>query len=206
MGCSVPQLLEECTWSLQRLAGGSRLRSLLSQQRSHRIQVQYERIIESDPLPEREFVDCVQAPAKIMPLDLHAVEALTQCFLLQQGRCTLTKHTQMEVAATREQSAKEEVEVGEQRDAQAAKEAAAASTRAKELEIDAPEEYFCPISHELMCDPVMCLDGHTYERAQIEQWLSVHDTSPLTNVDLPSKLLVENRLVKQMIQGWLNTH
>ncbi len=31
-----------------------------------------------------------------------------------------------------------------------------------------------------MRDPVVCADGHSYERAVIEEWLQDHDTSPLT--------------------------
>jgi len=40
-----------------------------------------------------------------------------------------------------------------------------------------------------MVDPVVTADGHTYERAAIEQWLRVHDTSPMTGQPLPSKTL-----------------
>ena len=29
----------------------------------------------------------------------------------------------------------------------------------------------CPITHEVMEDPVVCADGHSYERAAITQWL-----------------------------------
>lgn len=47
-----------------------------------------------------------------------------------------------------------------------------------------PEEYVDPISQELMSDPVITADGHTYERAGIERWLAEHDTSPLTNIVL----------------------
>jgi hypothetical protein len=30
--------------------------------------------------------------------------------------------------------------------------------------------YFCPISMEMMEDPVVAADGHSYERAEIEKW------------------------------------
>ena len=32
----------------------------------------------------------------------------------------------------------------------------------------APPSFFCPISFELMQDPVCTVDGHTYERAEIQ--------------------------------------
>ena len=39
---------------------------------------------------------------------------------------------------------------------------------------DVPEELLCPLTHELLIDPVMTEDGHTYERAVLERWLSSH--------------------------------
>ena len=41
-------------------------------------------------------------------------------------------------------------------------------------------EFYCPISHCIMLDPVMDREGNTYERTSIEQWLSGHNTSPIT--------------------------
>lgn len=38
-----------------------------------------------------------------------------------------------------------------------------------------------PVSYEMMREPVVASDGHTYERAAIEQWLSQKDRSPMTN-------------------------
>ena len=34
-----------------------------------------------------------------------------------------------------------------------------------------PAEYLCPITQDVMVDPVSTCDGHTYERAAIERWL-----------------------------------
>jgi hypothetical protein len=52
-----------------------------------------------------------------------------------------------------------------------------------------PDSYICPITFAPMIDPVMCADGHTYERKAIEDWLQNHDTSPTTNEPLVSKHL-----------------
>jgi hypothetical protein len=46
----------------------------------------------------------------------------------------------------------------------------------------------CPISLELMQDPVIALDGHTYEREAIEKWFECSNSSPLTNEKLDSKV------------------
>ena len=53
----------------------------------------------------------------------------------------------------------------------------------------------CPISHEIMEDPVLCSDGHTYERTKIEEW-----PSPLINLALETKDLIPNRSVRDLIR------
>ena len=48
-----------------------------------------------------------------------------------------------------------------------------------------------------MSDPVVALDGHTYERRAIEQWFARGRlTSPVTNLRLPSVALVPNHALK----------
>ena len=42
----------------------------------------------------------------------------------------------------------------------------------------APDALCCPISMEIMRDPVIAADGHTYERAEIESWFANNRTSP----------------------------
>jgi len=42
--------------------------------------------------------------------------------------------------------------------------------------------FLCPITQTVMIDPVMCSDGHSYERQFIEEWLQVSSRSPLTNM------------------------
>ena len=58
---------------------------------------------------------------------------------------------------------------------------------------------------ELMQDPVLAMDGHTYDRSSIEAWLKTgKKTSPKTNQPLPSLTLVPNHAVKSMVQDYLN--
>ncbi|GJP46420.1 hypothetical protein CLOM_g5711 [Closterium sp. NIES-68] len=66
----------------------------------------------------------------------------------------------------------------------------------------APPCLFCPITQELMVNPVIAADGHTYELVAIQQWLEKSDRSPMTNVRLPSKALVPNRALRSMILDW----
>jgi hypothetical protein len=42
----------------------------------------------------------------------------------------------------------------------------------------APQSYFCPITQEIMRDPVLLGDGHSYERLAILQWLQSSKRSP----------------------------
>ena len=68
-----------------------------------------------------------------------------------------------------------------------------------------PEDLCCPITTELMSDPVVCVgDGNTYERAAIEQWFATGArTSPTTNAQLESITLVPNLTVKRLIAAEL---
>lgn len=60
-------------------------------------------------------------------------------------------------------------------------------TRTGAMADDAPPAFFCPISMELMRDPVSTADGHCYERASIERWFAQGSrTSPKTGASLSS--------------------
>ena len=65
-----------------------------------------------------------------------------------------------------------------------------------------PDEYLCPITTEIMADPVTTLDGFTYERAAITEWLSTKDTSPKTGATLESKILIPNYNLRSMIRAF----
>mmetsp|Transcript_30871 Transcript_30871/g.81954 ORF Transcript_30871/g.81954 Transcript_30871/m.81954 type:complete len:95 (+) Transcript_30871:148-432(+) len=72
-----------------------------------------------------------------------------------------------------------------------------------------PTAYCCPISMFVMEDPVLCVgDNTTYERREIEAWLSTHNTSPMTNEALDSAgcRLVSNRGLKDAIALWVTEH
>ena len=57
----------------------------------------------------------------------------------------------------------------------------------------------CPTTQEVMNDPVICADGHSYERASVEMWLLSHNTSPATNVPLAHTNLVPNHALRNLI-------
>eukprot|EP01047_Picozoa_sp_COSAG01_P030969 COSAG01_NODE_2178_length_8215_cov_128.540414_4_plen_353_part_00 len=65
-----------------------------------------------------------------------------------------------------------------------------------------PDAFLCPISMEIMADPVFAADGHSYERVAIETWFRSKQTSPMTNDAMPSTMLTPNRQLKSQIRGW----
>ncbi|KAJ3689140.1 hypothetical protein LUZ61_018304 [Rhynchospora tenuis] len=66
-----------------------------------------------------------------------------------------------------------------------------------------PSYFMCPILKEIMKDPQIAADGFTYEAEAIKGWLqSGHDTSPMTNLKLPSDELTPNHALRSAIQEW----
>lgn len=63
-----------------------------------------------------------------------------------------------------------------------------------------PNEFLCPITCAPMTDPVVTVDGHTYERAAIAQWFGGGNrTSPKTGLALTSQTLVPNQALRSQI-------
>lgn len=66
-----------------------------------------------------------------------------------------------------------------------------------------PTAYECPITQDVMQDPVIAADGHTYERSAMEVWLKEHALSPMTGLPLPNKTLIPNRSLKACIEEYV---
>jgi len=73
----------------------------------------------------------------------------------------------------------------------------------RQSEIPVPNCFSCPITREIMEDPVCTSDGHSYERVAIQAWLLTRRTSPSTNLALPSRSMTPNIGLKQAIQAFL---
>ncbi|XP_031446703.1 WD repeat, SAM and U-box domain-containing protein 1 isoform X2 [Phasianus colchicus] len=74
------------------------------------------------------------------------------------------------------------------------------------VSVAVPDEFLCPITRELMKDPVIAADGYSYEKEAIENWISnKRRSSPMTNLPLPSLVLTPNRTLKMAISRWLET-
>uniref|UniRef100_A0A5B7AYL7 U-box domain-containing protein 12 n=1 Tax=Davidia involucrata TaxID=16924 RepID=A0A5B7AYL7_DAVIN len=66
-----------------------------------------------------------------------------------------------------------------------------------------PDDFRCPISLELMKDPVIICTGQTYERACIKKWLEAgHGTCPKTQQKLYSTTLTPNYVLCSLITNW----
>ena len=67
---------------------------------------------------------------------------------------------------------------------------------------EAYPEFECPIKMELMNEPAIAADGHSYERSAITAWLENNNTSPNTNDELEHKMVTPNHALRIMIKDW----
>ena len=72
----------------------------------------------------------------------------------------------------------------------------------QDLEEPPPYNFLCPITQDLMVDPVSLLDGFSYEREAITAWLEEHDTSPSSGLRLDQKLIIPNHGLRGAIDEW----
>ncbi|KAK8571441.1 hypothetical protein V6N12_027530 [Hibiscus sabdariffa] len=70
-------------------------------------------------------------------------------------------------------------------------------------DLTVPADFRCPISLELMRDPVVVATGQTYDRESINQWIeSGHSTCPKTGQTLTHCNLIPNRALRNLIALW----
>ncbi|CAE6928034.1 PUB36 [Symbiodinium natans] len=60
--------------------------------------------------------------------------------------------------------------------------------------------FVCPITHDVMTDPVVCADGYTYERTAIGRWFEASRKSPVTGQSLPHVEMVPNHSVRTLLK------
>merc|ERR1711964_542924 len=75
--------------------------------------------------------------------------------------------------------------------------------------VDHPDEFLCPITQELMVDPVTLSDGHNYERSAITEWFTVGentDVSPLQGDALENKTLTPNPALRLRIEEYMTLY
>ncbi|KAK1389711.1 RING-type E3 ubiquitin transferase [Heracleum sosnowskyi] len=71
-------------------------------------------------------------------------------------------------------------------------------------EIQVPSYFLCPISLEIMKDPVILSTGITYDRMSIEKWIfsRKNNTCPVTKQLLTDAELTPNHTLRRLIQAW----
>ncbi|GMH02875.1 hypothetical protein Nepgr_004714 [Nepenthes gracilis] len=73
--------------------------------------------------------------------------------------------------------------------------------------VQIPYHFRCPISLELMRDPVTVCTGQTYDRASIESWVATGNTTcPVTRAALTDFTLIPNHTLRRLIQDWCVTN
>lgn len=71
-----------------------------------------------------------------------------------------------------------------------------------ELESLYPETFMCPISRNVMKEPVIDKDGNSWEKENIISWLQDHNTSPITRRIMTVTELVPNRTLQLTIENY----
>eukprot|EP01104_Vermistella_antarctica_P002544 TRINITY_DN12784_c0_g1_i1.p1 TRINITY_DN12784_c0_g1~~TRINITY_DN12784_c0_g1_i1.p1 ORF type:complete len:246 (+),score=40.83 TRINITY_DN12784_c0_g1_i1:199-936(+) len=65
-----------------------------------------------------------------------------------------------------------------------------------------PASFVCPISCDVMHNPVIAADGHTYEKTAITKWFTSNRTSPMTGAQVLSKACFPNHNLRSQIIAW----
>jgi predicted GTPase len=76
-----------------------------------------------------------------------------------------------------------------------------AATAQESRRVERPSEHLCPITLDIMKDPVVASDGFTYERDEIARWIAAVGTSPMTRESLSCDLH-PNQSLKTLIADW----
>ncbi|KAL5792189.1 hypothetical protein ACOSP7_000783 [Xanthoceras sorbifolium] len=65
------------------------------------------------------------------------------------------------------------------------------------------QSFYCPITRDVMVDPVETSSGQTFERSAIEKWFSTgNKLCPLTMTLLDTSILRPNKTLRQSIEEW----
>lgn len=78
-----------------------------------------------------------------------------------------------------------------------------ASLEPLDIGVQIPYYFRCPISLELMRDPVTVCTGQTYDRSSIESWVATGNTTcPVTRAPLTDFTLIPNHTLRRLLQDW----
>ena len=69
-----------------------------------------------------------------------------------------------------------------------------------------PEWALCPISTEIMVDPVATRYGHSYEKDALVDYIEDHEKDPTENMPLTLSDMFPNRQLQEAIMIWQKTY
>jgi len=153
--------------------------------------------------------DGVEKPVKVLSID-HALVPPSYSILMpsEGGGEVVTRETEGHRLRIKPQTASAQgFEAGAAAGAAAAAAAAEAAgsvggdvdAATAPRRIPVPESFKCPISGEVMVDPVVDPEGNTFDREGIERWLARNPTSPITRNRLTADMLQPNRALADSI-------
>ena len=70
--------------------------------------------------------------------------------------------------------------------------------------VEIPNQFICPVSLDIMSDPIICSDGYTYERVSI--LALTNSLSPMTRQPIDKTILIPNLALKQLIEQYAQTN
>ena len=79
----------------------------------------------------------------------------------------------------------------------------AGKTLSTDIGFDDYESFLCPISQEIMADPVITPKGITFDRKNILNWLKKSSVCPITKAPLSAGDLITNYSLKNAIAEYL---
>uniref|UniRef100_A0A7S0UYH0 U-box domain-containing protein n=1 Tax=Polytomella parva TaxID=51329 RepID=A0A7S0UYH0_9CHLO len=77
------------------------------------------------------------------------------------------------------------------------------TSRAKRATDLAPDCLCCPISQELMSEPVVLPSGKTFDRRSVIKWLTSHGRDPTSGAPLAEDELFPNLALREVIEKWM---
>ena len=66
-----------------------------------------------------------------------------------------------------------------------------------------PRSFICPLTRDIMRDPVIDRQGYSYDKSALVEWLELNQISPMTREALQVDELVSNRALKEAIEDYL---
>lgn len=70
-------------------------------------------------------------------------------------------------------------------------------------DLNVPSGFVCPLTMDVMFDPVLDAEGNTYERMSLLQWLKQSPTSPISRQPLSERMVTRNNALRESIHEFM---